>query len=98
MQDTAARPGRKAGAVVVIHNGDLVLFMERGGKTMLLFTEDDQLMDTVAAELTPRLRLAGTPRLAVQRVNGTAVLQHRFAQSLRNAGFDSAPSGLRFSG
>ncbi|MDR0483572.1 MAG: DEAD/DEAH box helicase [Cellulomonadaceae bacterium] len=31
------RPGRKAGAVVVLVNGDLVLFMERGGKTVLSF-------------------------------------------------------------
>nr|WP_221206262.1 ATP-dependent helicase [Garicola koreensis] len=97
-QQAAAKPGRRAGAVVVIYNGDLVLYMERGGRTMLLFTEEEPLMERTAAALAARLKAAGTGRLAVERVNGTAVLQHRFGAALRNAGFDSSPSGLRFSG
>lgn len=97
-EGTAARPGRKAGAVVVTYNGDLVLYMERGGRTMLLSTEDEPLMDRAAAALTERLRTATTPRLAVERINGAPVLQHRFGQALRAAGFHSSPSGLRFSG
>ena len=98
LEEASARPGRKAGAVVVLHNGDLVVYMERGGKTMLLFTAEESLMDRAAAALTKRLRAAGTPRLAVERVNGEAVLQHPFGDALRRAGFDSSPSGLRFSG
>ena len=98
-EHAAARPGRKAGAVVVLHNGDLVLYMERGGRTMLLFTDEETLMDRTATALAARLEeAAGAGRLAVERINGTAVLQHTFGQALRNAGFDSSPSGLRFSG
>lgn len=97
-EHAAARPGRKAGAVVVLHNGDLVLYMERGGRTMLLFTDEETLMDRTATALAARLKAAGAGRLAVERINGTAVLQHTFGQALRNAGFDSSPSGLRFSG
>lgn len=98
LEESSARPGRKAGAVVVIRNGDLVLYMERGGRTMLLFTTDETVMSRTAAELTKRLRAAGTPRLAVERVNGAGVLQHPFGEALRRAGFDSSPAGLRFSG
>ena len=94
---TRARPGRKAGAVVVICDGELLVYMERGGRTMLLYTQDDQLMDAAAVELVTALRRARTPRLAVERVNGAPVLQHRFGDSLKSAGFHSAPSGLRFS-
>ncbi len=34
------RPGRKAGALVVLSGGDLVLYVERGGKTLLSWTSD----------------------------------------------------------
>ena len=34
------RPGRKAGALVVLVDGALVFYVERGGKTLLSFTED----------------------------------------------------------
>ncbi len=40
------RPGRKAGALVVLVDGALVFYVERGGKTLLSFTED-------AVRLTP---------------------------------------------
>src|ERR1019366_1347912 len=33
------RPGRKAGALVVLTDGELVLYVERGGKTLLSLTE-----------------------------------------------------------
>ena len=32
------RPGRKAGAVVVLVNGELVMYLERGGRSLLTFT------------------------------------------------------------
>ena len=97
-ESTSARPGRKAGAVVVLAGGQLVLYMERGGRTLLLFTEDERLMDAAAAALAGRLREARTGRIAVERVNGRRILEHRLGQSLRSAGFHSSPSGLRFSG
>lgn len=92
-----ARPGRKAGAVVVISGGQLLVYMERGGRTMLIFTENNEVLDQAAHALVARLESAGSPRLAVERINGEAALNHRFADSLKTAGFHSAPSGLRFS-
>ena len=92
---TVHRPGRKAGAVVALHHGELILYMERGGRTLLLFTEDADLMDSCAMALVAGLRRSGSGRLAVERVNGTRILNHRFGQALRKAGFHSSPSGLR---
>ncbi|MGH3287946.1 MAG: Lhr family helicase, partial [Streptosporangiaceae bacterium] len=39
------RPGRKAGALVVLADGHLVLYVERGGKTLLSWTSDPALLD-----------------------------------------------------
>ena len=36
------RPGRKAGALVVLVDGALVFYVERGGKTLLSFTEEER--------------------------------------------------------
>ncbi|MFD5821415.1 ATP-dependent helicase [Nesterenkonia xinjiangensis] len=98
LEENRHRPGRKAGAVVVLHHGELVLYMERGGRTMLLFTEQDRLIDAAAEALVQRLRQARTGRVAVERVNGSPVLSTRLGEALRRAGFHSSPSGLRFSG
>ena len=38
---TGHRAGRKAGALVVLVDGELVLYVERGGKTLLSWTEDE---------------------------------------------------------
>ena len=56
------RPGRKAGAVVVVHGGDPVLYLERGGKTALTFGEIRDA-DAVARALVEALRRARIPRL-----------------------------------
>ena len=43
-----ARPGRKAGALVVLVDGELAWFLERGGRSLLTFT-DDPAADHAAA-------------------------------------------------
>ncbi len=39
-EGTTHRPGRKAGSVVVLVDGALVLYLERGGKTVLVWGDD----------------------------------------------------------
>src|SRR5581483_6934542 len=39
--ETKHRPGRKAGALVVLVDGVPVLYVERGGRSLLSFTEDE---------------------------------------------------------
>ena len=45
------QPGRKAGALVVLVDGDLVLYVERGGKTLLSWSDDTELLRAAAAAL-----------------------------------------------
>ncbi|WP_343862903.1 hypothetical protein, partial [Frigoribacterium faeni] len=89
------RPGRKAGSLVVLVDGRLVVYVERGGKTVLTFGEpDERELALAAASLaaTVRTRLG---KLAVERVDGEFVLGTPLGDALRDAGFAPTPSGVR---
>ncbi|MGO1183389.1 ATP-dependent helicase [Micrococcaceae sp. AOP34-BR2-30] len=93
------RPGRKAGAVVVLVDGELVLYLERGGRSLLDFTgefHDGEVLAAAARALHASLTAARVPRLSTERVNGAPLLGTDLAEHLLAAGFYSSPSGLRF--
>ncbi|MGO3326064.1 ATP-dependent helicase [Gordonia sp. (in: high G+C Gram-positive bacteria)] len=89
------RPGRKAGAVVVLVSGALAVFIERGGKTVLTFTDDVDVLAVAAAEVVAAVRGGRVPRIHVDQVNGRPVLATDFGRALSTAGFSSTPRGLR---
>ena len=91
------RPGRKAGALVVLVDGALALYVERGGKTMLTFAEDDRAMSAAANSLASVIRRSGG-RLKVERVNGDFVIGTSLGDALVDAGFSVTPQGLRLRG
>ncbi|WP_410873573.1 DEAD/DEAH box helicase [Nocardia sp. A7] len=89
------RPGRKAGAVVVLVGGELVLYSERGGKTLLSFTEDVGLRRAAAIALAGLVRDRRVDSLVIDKINGETVHGNLFAEVLVEAGFSMTPSGLR---
>ncbi|WP_455644501.1 Lhr family helicase [Nocardia gamkensis] len=89
------RPGRKAGALVVLVDGELVLYLERGGKTLLTFTEDPDARRGAAGALADLVRLRRVDALVIDRVNGDTVHGNTFAEFLTEAGFSATPRGLR---
>ena len=91
------RPGRKAGALVVIVDGGLALYVERGGKTMLTFAETERGMTAAARSLASAIRRSGG-RLRVERVNGDFVIGTALGEALVEAGFSVTPQGLRLRG
>ncbi|HEX4723564.1 MAG TPA: ATP-dependent helicase [Pseudonocardiaceae bacterium] len=93
--DTRHRPGRKAGALVVLVDGRPVLYVERGGRSLLSFTEDEQLLRAGAAALAGAVHDGWLGELAVQRADGAAALTSGLAEVLREAGFRATPKGLR---
>jgi ATP-dependent Lhr-like helicase len=89
------RPGRKAGALVVLVDGALVLYVERGGRTLLSWAEDAALLQPAADALALAVREGGLGRLAVERADGGSVLASPLADALEAAGFRPTPRGLR---
>ncbi|WP_127130794.1 ATP-dependent helicase [Georgenia sp. SYP-B2076] len=91
------RPGRKAGAVVVLADGALVLYVEKGGRSLLSFTEDAALLEPATAALGGAAATGALGALTVQRLDGAPALEARGAlrQGLEAAGFGPTPRGLR---
>ncbi|MBG7586800.1 hypothetical protein I2V20_01025 [Rothia kristinae] len=103
-----ARPGRKAGALVVLVDGRPVLYVERGGKTLLAFTTRVLDLELAAPAVADAVRAGAAQKLVVEKVNGVSVLERgapaedgspdpitALREALMAAGFDSTPKGLR---
>lgn len=95
MAEQRHRPGRKAGALVVLVEGELVLYVERGGKSLLSFTEDESGLRRAAEALARAVHDGWLGALAVQRADGEGALSSRLAEILTGAGFRATPKGLR---
>lgn len=93
--DGKHRPARKAGALAVLVDGLPVLYVERGGRSLLSFTEDETALRTAAEALSRAVREGWLGQLAVQRADGEVALTSRLAEVLRDAGFRATPKGLR---
>jgi ATP-dependent Lhr-like helicase len=89
------RPGRKAGAVVILTDGELALYVERGGRTLLTFTDDPGRLGRVADALALAARDGALGRLAVERADGEPVFDSPVARALTDAGFRPTTRGLR---
>ncbi len=89
------RPGRKAGAVVVLVDGELALYVERGGKTLLSWSDDAGRLGPAADALALAVRDGALGRLTVEKADGEHVLTSALGQVLETAGFRATPRGLR---
>ncbi|MFG2554590.1 ATP-dependent helicase [Streptomyces sp. NPDC048581] len=96
------KPGRKAGSLVVLVDGELTLYMERGGKTLLAWPSaldheptDDPRLHTAAEALAAAARAGSLGTVTVERVNGASALTSPIGALLEGAGFIATPRGLR---
>lgn len=89
------RPGRKAGALVVLVDGELVLYVERGGRTLLTFSEEAAALTAATRALAQAVREGALGTLSVERADGEAVHDSVLGAALSAAGFTVTPRGLR---
>lgn len=104
-QESGHRPGRKAGAIVVLVDGELTLYVERGGKTLLTFPgastgaapDEEQLASGIDA-LGRVVREGALGRLVVEKADGASILgqdSEVIRRAMESAGFIATPRGLR---
>jgi ATP-dependent Lhr-like helicase len=94
---TGHRPGRKAGALVVVVDGELALYVERSGRSLLSWTDQVPVLQAAANALARAVREGALGKLTVERADGEGVLatDHPLTTALAAAGFRATPRGLR---
>jgi ATP-dependent Lhr-like helicase len=101
------RPSRVAGAYVVLVADEPVLYVERGGRSLLTFAgagaapsagrgEADSLEHGLRA-LAEAVRAGRVPKLALERIDGEAATGSALAAALLELGFHSGPRRLTLS-
>lgn len=96
--ESGHRPGRKAGALAVLVDGDLALYIERGGKSLLSFVTDPTVLHAAALGTMELVRDGGLDGLVIERVDGRSVFdvgESAVVAALMEAGFARTPRGLR---
>lgn len=93
------KPGRKAGSLVVLVDGALALYVERGGRTLLAWSSvsegDDPRLVAATAALAEATRAGATGTLSIERVNDASALSSPLGPLLEAAGFRQTPQGFR---
>lgn len=68
------KPGRKAGAVVILVDGELTLYLERGGKTLLTFTDRADRVEASAPLIGQLVRAGVADKIVIETAGGVDVL------------------------
>ena len=87
-----ARAARVAGAWVILLDGEAVLFVERGGRSLVPLREaDPEWLRPALAALVAHVRSGGAKRLAVERFDGVPVVESEALGLLVESGFLAGP-------
>ncbi|MSO40688.1 MAG: DEAD/DEAH box helicase [Solirubrobacterales bacterium] len=89
------RPSRAPGAYVLLRDGDAMLHVDRGGRSVLLLSplEGEELTEALA-ELATAAREGRIEKLAVERLDGESVIGSEVEEAMVEAGFRRQPRRL----
>ncbi|MEA2698093.1 MAG: ATP-dependent helicase Lhr and Lhr-like helicase, partial [Myxococcales bacterium] len=90
----ATPPRRAAGTRIVLVSGRLVFFVDRGGRSLRVFTDDPA---TIAAGVSGLRQVAQRRRprgLRIETVDGTPALRSPLLPALRAGGFRAEPGAI----
>ncbi len=94
-RDGGRRPARTPGAYVLLRDGNPILYVERGGKSIvrLIELEGEQLIEAVS-QLSQAARDKRIPKLGIERVDGEPVFGSGLEEAIIAAGFSRQPRRL----
>jgi len=94
-EDGARSPARVAGAFVVLGGSEPVLYVERGGKGLIvLVDEDDPRLHPAIEALADAVHQRRVPRLGIERVDGEPAVGSAWEERLLELGFRAGPRRL----
>ncbi len=89
------RPGRTPGAHLLLRDGEPLVFVERGGRGLLrLKTLDGAELEEAMRALADAVRDGRLPKLAIEKLDGEAVIGSGQEEALVGAGFSRGPRKL----
>ena len=92
--ESGGRPARAAGSYVVLVNGECAAYVERSGRSLLVFGDNDGWPDGVAS-LQKEGRIK---RLVIERIDGVPAAESPQSAKLRAAGFTDTYRGMTLRG
>jgi ATP-dependent Lhr-like helicase len=92
--ESDVRPSRSAGALVVLQDGRPLVFVERGGKSLVTF-EDAAVTPSWASALADTAS-AGRVRFEITKINGEPVSESPLTTHLEGAGFTRGYRGWTY--
>ncbi len=95
--ESAGRPVRAAGALVVLHDGLPLVELERGGRSLVTFpgADDSPAWAVALMELVKNGRIR---KLEISKVDGQPVRETPWAARLESAGFSAGYRGMTYRG
>ena len=81
---------------MILHDGNPLVFLERGGKRAVLLTGDPDLHEEAAAALMEIGRR--NPRLTIETIDGDPATDHPLGSALLESGFALSLRGLAYRG
>jgi ATP-dependent helicase Lhr and Lhr-like helicase len=93
------RPGRAPGAHVLLRDGEPLVYVERGGRSILRLVELDQAgLAEAARALADAVSAGRLPKLGVEKIDGEPVIGSGHEGALLSAGFSRGPRKLTAAG
>ncbi|MFL5898096.1 MAG: DEAD/DEAH box helicase [Solirubrobacterales bacterium] len=93
--ESGRRPGRTPGAHLLLRDGEPLVFVERGGRGLLRLKllEAEELEEAMRA-LADAVSAGHLPKLAVEKLDGEAIIGSGHEEALVGAGFSRGPRKL----
>jgi ATP-dependent helicase Lhr and Lhr-like helicase len=89
------RPGRSPGAHLLLRDGEPLVFVERGGRGILRLTAlEGAALEGAMRALADAVSAGQLPKLAIEKLDGEAVIGSGHEEALIGAGFSRGPRKL----